>query len=186
MFIKPHCRVLTALLVLFNLSFPGSSLGAKSIKYEFSALFTPKTCSIVTPDTIVFESSKGSGRTSVKSIQDDEVSQDFIIRLTACSDPELSGSSVYLANGRTLQGSNQFFNDDATGNFGVQLYDKTKVLSLNTFGKYPPDVAAVAWSDISHESQTKTLTAKLRCQVKGCVPKEGPFSAMVVLNFYSY
>lgn len=186
MLIMSSQRIFIAMWVFVCFGLTETAFAAKSIKFEFSAIFTPKTCSIITPDTVVFESSKGSGRTSMYSIQRDEVSQDFVIGLTQCSNSDLSGASVYLANGRTLQDSNSFFNDDPSGVFGVQLYDQSKVLTLNTFGKYPPDATSVAWSKITNESQTKTLTAKLLCKTKGCEPKEGPFSAMIVLNFYSY
>ncbi|HCR3470613.1 TPA: type 1 fimbrial protein [Proteus mirabilis] len=164
-----------------------ASVAAQSVKYNFSVVFLAKTCEIVVPDNITFTSGEGASSVSANDIKNNKISQQIPISLTNCSTSSLSGTSVYISQGVTLTGTRDFFNNNVSGSFGVQLTDDSgsKTYKVNNSSVFKPSDDSVVWDNITSESSTKSLTAKLRCQKEGCAPEVGPFTATVVLSFFS-
>lgn len=164
------------------------SMAAQSIKYDFSVLFLSKTCEITVPNSIEFVSNEGSHFVNDKDIINKKISQLIPISLTNCSgnasDTDLENASVYIAQGSTLTGTRDFFNNNVSGSFGVQLTDENnKIFKLNNSTSFNPSDDSIVWGNIKSTAETKTLIANLRCQKEDCTPEAGAFTATVVLSF---
>lgn len=160
---------------------------AQSIKYDFSVLFLAKTCEVTVPNSIEFVSNEGGNFVNAKDIKDKKISQLIPISLTNCSGgsgTDLQNASVYIAQGSTLTGTRDFFNNNVSGSFGVQLTDdNNKIFKLNNSTTFTPSDDSVVWGNIKSTTETKTLIANLRCQEENCSPEAGAFTATVVLSF---
>lgn len=168
---------------LYLLSF--NAISADSIKYNFSVLFTAKTCDIITPGEIIFSSSGNSGVVTANDIKNNKITKNFNISLNKCNTSELKGSSVFISQGNTLTGTDDFFNNDNNSNIGVRIADGTKIFSRNSSDGFTPNANSIVWGSINNQNEIKQLTAKLECKKEGCNAKEGDFSASLTLSFFS-
>ncbi|MEY0575888.1 fimbrial protein [Providencia manganoxydans] len=126
---KKISQVLISLLMFF-MHFPAMATDDYMVRYEFSVLFLAKTCDIDVPSEILLGNQ--SGITTVTEIKNDSVSKNLTIGLKNCNNQSQSGAQVYLSSGNTLNGTNNFFNDDPNGVIGVQLLDGTRIIDITT------------------------------------------------------
>ncbi|EMT6577223.1 MULTISPECIES: fimbrial protein [Providencia] len=173
--------LLTFLIMLMY--YPAMAADDYKIQYEFSVLFLAKTCEIDVPNEIIL--GNASGVTTVNEIKNDTISKNFSIGLRNCTSTDQTTAVVYLASGNTLTGSNNFFNDDPNGVIGIQLLDGNRVISANQTALAKPDAASIIWDNIKSSSETKMISAKLRCAKTDCDPSEGDFSATLTIGYYA-
>ncbi|EKT60854.1 fimbrial protein [Providencia sneebia] len=175
-------QVSITFLILF-MWFPTIVAGDSSVRYEFSVLFLAKTCDIDVPSEILLGNQLGI--TTANEIKNDSVVADVLIRLKNCSTESQSTAMVYLSSGNTLNGSNNFFNDDPNGVIGVQLLDGSRVIDINNNPLGKPSPESIIWDNIESTGATKTINAKLRCAIDNCDPNEGDFSATLTIGYYA-
>ncbi|WP_369310210.1 fimbrial protein [Providencia rettgeri] len=175
-------QVLLTFLTIF-MYYPVMAADNYTVRYEFSVLFLAKTCDIDVPSEILLGNQ--AGITTVTEIKNDNVAKNFTIGLKNCNNQSQSTALVYLSSGNTLNGTNNFFNDDPTGVIGVQLLDGNRVININNNPLGKPSAASVIWDNIESTSATKTVTAKLRCAIDNCEPNEGDFSATLTIGYYA-
>lgn len=179
---KKISQVLISLLMFF-MHFPAMATDDYMVRYEFSVLFLAKTCDIDVPSEILLGNQ--SGITTVTEIKNDSVSKNLTIGLKNCNNQSQSGAQVYLSSGNTLNGTNNFFNDDPNGVIGVQLLDGTRIIDINNNPLGKPSAASIIWDNIENTSATKSINAKLRCAIDNCEPNEGDFSAALTIGYYA-
>lgn len=178
---KLSLKINLLFLLFFSCYIPVSQ-GEQGITYNFSVLFLAKTCDVSVQNEITIESTPGSGIISNNSIINDNAVADVQLSLKNCTSPDIAGSKVYIADGNTLAGTSNFFNDDPAGIIGLQLTDGNTIFNKSSTAL--PAANSVVWSNIMTSGETKILKARLRCKVAGCTPQPGDFSASVVLNYY--
>ncbi|EMJ7522544.1 type 1 fimbrial protein [Providencia rettgeri] len=173
--------LLTFLMLLMH--YPVMAADDYKVEYQFSVLFLAKTCEIDVPNEIIF--GNASGVTTVSEIKKDTVAKNFSIGLRNCTTTDQKTAAVYLASGNTLNGSKNFFNDDPNGVIGVQLLEGNRVIDVNQSSLLKPDAASIIWDNIQRVSETKMVTAKLRCAESNCNPSDGDFSATLTIGYYA-
>lgn len=173
-------RILSTLFFIFLCA--GASQGSSSITYNFSVLFLAKTCDISVQNEIYIEDTPGSGFVSNAAVKNDNAVADVKLALTNCTTPNIANSKVYIADGNTLSGTTDFFNDDPDSIIGLQITDGNSIFNKNTTAL--PAANSVVWTNIMSATETKTIKARLRCKSAGCEPQNGDFTASLVFNYY--
>ncbi|MEY1424424.1 fimbrial protein [Morganella morganii] len=175
---------LKLLLIIFVSFLPGItvSLAADKITYHFSVLFLAKTCDVSVKNEIIIETTPGTGSVSSSDIKNDMAVTDVSLGLTNCTDSNIANSKVFISEGNTLTGTDDFFNDDPNSEIGLQITDGVNVFKKNTTAI--PSNESVVWDNIMSDSETKIIKARLRCKNTSCEPREGNFSASLSFSYY--
>ncbi len=175
-------QTLLTFLMIF-MCYPAMAADDYTVRYELSVLFLAKTCEIDVPNEILLGNQ--AGITTVSEIKNDNVTKSFTIGLKNCSSQNQNSAVVYLASGNTLNGSKNFFNDDPNGVIGVQILEGTRVINVNENPLSKPNKESIIWENIQSVSDTKMVSAKLRCAESNCDPSEGDFAATLTIGYYA-